>query len=1806
MKNLLKALSLFVALFAFMQGVWAQTFITDVMIISGNQSQTDGYKTQYQSEGWTVIDNDLNAGAGGNFIYLLYKTNESSGSSGSAVTGFYLKTGNDDHPNTITHDGHTYSLVPAVGAYDLNCGAGGAYIFLYYTKEAFSPGRMVTDIYFNNNSNGALGANGGSSGFDLNSGAGGDYIYMHVVTITTDGIIDVYTETQLRDAVMLNDANIRMMADINITSEVEINNNRTVTLDLNGHTLDRGLSSATNYGHALKVISGSTLTINDASGDNSGIIKGAYTGQGGGIRNYGTIIINGGTIRDNHSGTKGGGINNHNGASLTINGGVITNNEAEDGAGIYNEATGTITLNNGSITGNTTNRYGGGGITNYGTLALYGGTVSNNTAIQDGGGIWTDNSLTVSGATIEGNSARDGSGICINHGTADLTNVTISGNTSKDGGGIYVYSVGTLTFNSGSISDNTTTEYGGGGIANHGNTTIIGGSITGNTAMENGGGIWSGKTLTIKGGTITGNRTGNGRLGDGVHFYGGTFNLEGNPQIYGNLKTNGQPGTNVFLPSGKKITVSGAFTEGADVGIAMEHYDVFTTGFTSHNTASPVAIFTPDNATFYVTLDGEEARLNIDLSVVSYVDRAWDSVNRVVTAQVKTCTSFTKLEGSNSNSCTELGDGWYVVYKNVSYKKCLKMVGDVHLILVDGATLNVKDGIYIKKDNTFTVYAQEAGLGKIYAHPGSGPGIGGMKNKTAGHFVVKGGIIDARAGANRNAGIGSYGSVYDEVGGDGGSIYINGGNIFAMSAGKGAGIGGGNGHHGGEIHINGGNVNAIGGYCEYSYFADHGPTFINLGYDVNPAYSMAATALMTFFEEWLHSGTFGGAGIGGGDHGSGATVNITGGTVKAQGGMNSCRAIGKGNGGSNNGSLSIYNKARVYVGVGNDSVVQWKGDRITACQGNKAVAVTHCIHDSLTYAIFDGEKHIDHCFHCDHIAVKFHVFDDQGRCTLCGYGKPTYTVTVYMPAESCDGTYESVTYTVGQGKDFQLPESISRIGALQFVGWMLGTPADVQGYEWIDYEPLCAENGIYSNVTSDLSFIARYAEYWDGTGMGTIGDPYLIATTADLDQLATRVNEGQDFLDKYFLLVEDLAYDGTANNYTSIGGTLLHNRYTSFNGTFDGDGHSISGINIQSGIFRGVFGYLGANGNITRLTVSDCTFKGSAYIGSIVGSNEGTVDHCLVLGGTVQGSTSCGHVIGYNIKKTLFNYYTANDNLDGIGESNSASTEVNLFGGDKGYTIHCAEGLSFEYVNGSVAGSYDDALIVHDGTLYAAAGVTISFKVSLAMGFGIESLMCNGTEITPNSRGVYTFTMPAADVSITSTLLQTTFITEGNWHDEANWSHGLPSEGSDVVIAAPATIHGIVNVGYVTFENGGSITIADGGQLIHADNVRATLQKEIIGYDEDNDGWYTIASPSTSPVSTANLITESEYDLYLYHEPTHYWWNAKSSDHGFNALRDLEGYLYANEEKVTLSFTGNMQATDNTVTIPLSHNNSAGSLKGFNLVGNPFTRGLTEGDHITIGDDVLTTYLLADGDGELVSYALAERPIEPGEGFFVQATEPGQNLVINSVTRGGQSKEQPAYFRIEVGKEGYYDHAYVQFGGGNTLRKMKLSDNIPSVSVWHNGEDWAAATLESATGELPVNFKATENGAYTISVSTENLELDYLHLIDNKTGAEVDLLQTPSYTFEAKVTDYESRFKLVFSTQVPEPVEGPNQPFAFISNGEIIINGEGILQVIDMTGRIIISRDGVHTVSTNGMTPGVYVLRLINDEKVKTQKIVIQ
>ena len=164
------------------------------------------------------------------------------------------------------------------------------------------------------------------------------------------GITVVETEGELLDAIV-DGANIQLGANIDLTQEVVIDGNKIVVIDLNGKTLNRGRASAADNGHVFKISSDSRLTINDSSGDNSGIVKGGYSSDGGAIYNGGMLIINGGTITQNNASNNGAGIYNRSGGTLVINGGAITGNTAaKNGGGIFNEGTlhmqGTINVTN--------------------------------------------------------------------------------------------------------------------------------------------------------------------------------------------------------------------------------------------------------------------------------------------------------------------------------------------------------------------------------------------------------------------------------------------------------------------------------------------------------------------------------------------------------------------------------------------------------------------------------------------------------------------------------------------------------------------------------------------------------------------------------------------------------------------------------------------------------------------------------------------------------------------------------------------------------------------------------------------------------------------------------------------------------------------------------------------------------------------------------------------------------------------------------------------------------------------------------------------------------------------------------------------------------------------------------------------------------------------------------------------------------------------------------------------------------------------------------------------------------------------
>lgn len=376
----------------------------------------------------------------------------------------------------------------------------------------------------------------------------------------------------------------------------------------------------------------------------------------------------------------------------------------------------------------------------------------------------------------------------------------------------------------------------------------------------------------------------------------------------------------------------------------------------------------------------------------------------------------------------------------------------------------------------------------------------------------------------------------------------------------------------------------------------------------------------------------------------------------------------------------------------------------------------------------------------------------------------------------------------------------------------------------------------------------------------------------------------------------------------------------------------------------------------------------------------------------------------------------------------------------------------------------------------------------------------------------------------------------------------------------------------------------------HASAAGYTLH--IDGFEEytgeANGGYYLIASPvqDAVPGEIAGM-TEGEFDLYYFNQSVaEEWINYKAAEDGYNLASGM-GYLYAHETDIDLEFTGTPVEGDE-FTVELTYDDAAPHFAGWNLVGNPFAE-----------DEAYITkpfYTMNDvGDGYIPNAAGVA--IAPMTGLFVEAEEGEAGLTF---TKAPANKTMKLALNL-VRNSNVVDRAIVTFGAGQQLPKFQLRSSSTKLYIPMDGEDYAVVS-SAEMGEMPVNFKAETSGSYTLAVSSE-LSFNYLHLIDNKTGVDVDLLANPSYSFEAQTTDYASRFRLVFATG------NSDDTFAFYSNGSFVISNEGeaVVQVMDVTGRMLSSEaiSGSASINVDGAA-GVYMIRLVNGDSVKVQKVVVK
>lgn len=395
--------------------------------------------------------------------------------------------------------------------------------------------------------------------------------------------------------------------------------------------------------------------------------------------------------------------------------------------------------------------------------------------------------------------------------------------------------------------------------------------------------------------------------------------------------------------------------------------------------------------------------------------------------------------------------------------------------------------------------------------------------------------------------------------------------------------------------------------------------------------------------------------------------------------------------------------------------------------------------------------------------------------------------------------------------------------------------------------------------------------------------------------------------------------------------------------------------------------------------------------------------------------------------------------------------------------------------------------------------------------------------------------------------------------------------------------------------------------------------------------WHFISSPVANQTIESFIPTEENYDFYTWSEFNSTWNNQKKDNsttndfYTYNGMNFKEGrgYLVAYENEGYKKFLGTLNNGDVTYLLSCSTDGEfvVERYTGFNLLGNPYpsyidweaegwTRDMLELQTVWIYDDDVNNYITYTLGG--VATNGGSQYIAPCQGFFVKAKTPGDFVMTNDIRTKSKSAfrkdNDENIFKVRVNGASGQDEIAVVIGDNDDVFKMfSLNESAPSLYINKGVGNYTVVYIDDEKS-LPLNFEAESMSMFTISLSEAGNDFTQIYLEDRLTGEKVNLL-TDSYSFLHSKSNTKERFVLSF---VNKQQTTDNSHFAYINNGEIIINdinGNAQINIYDVTGRRVynnVNMDAACHVHTYGYSSGVYIIRKIDDEGIKTQKIVIE
>jgi hypothetical protein len=338
--------------------------------------------------------------------------------------------------------------------------------------------------------------------------------------------------------------------------------------DIGGGIINRGVLSIQNSifqfnyaaasgGGLANVGLGEVDLVNVTVQENHAGINGGGIANAGLFPDQGSMVITGGTFRNNLADANGGAIDNtgeivisesHFEANNALyaggaigNGGrlalqdteFIDNTSVANGGAIFSldigaPFPGELYIANATFLNNVSQAGYGGAISTWGTSKISGSTFLENRASNSGGAIDTYlGTLTIASTRFEKNTAGWDGGAIQNSNSAylEITDSTLANNMSTYSGGALASWDGPVSISRTSITGNTALWSIGGGVANnYGYMNILESTIEDNTSDYDGGGLYNSGTLNVGTETIVSNNTTNYGAGGGIYNYG-TVNI---------------------------------------------------------------------------------------------------------------------------------------------------------------------------------------------------------------------------------------------------------------------------------------------------------------------------------------------------------------------------------------------------------------------------------------------------------------------------------------------------------------------------------------------------------------------------------------------------------------------------------------------------------------------------------------------------------------------------------------------------------------------------------------------------------------------------------------------------------------------------------------------------------------------------------------------------------------------------------------------------------------------------------------------------------------------------------------------------------------------------------------------------------------------------------------------------------------------------------------------------------------------------------------------------------------------------------